>query len=351
MTTQAPTTPALDTLTHSRRQKFKFCPRAHQFAYEMKLRAQRISSALSEGSAFHVGLETYDLTPGTHQEKMAAGRKAIATIYADPPTWCKSDDDMYLWVCSRIKISTLFGLHCEYWINDQLEVVATELDFVTPIVNPDTGAKSRTFNQAGKIDRIVRLHDGRLAVQEYKTTSMDIAPDSDYWSRLQIDSQISGYMMNARAIGYNVETVLYDVTRKPALRPRRATPIEQRKYKKDGTLYANQNEYDETPEDYGRRIYEAVVAEPDKYFRREEIARLDADLIEHQYDVWGDQKAIRHCQTSGIWPRNTGSCFGFGKCEFFDICTTGLSEQVLQGVVPEGFRIADRMHEELDVAG
>lgn len=341
----------LDTLTHSRLQKFKFCPRAHFYAYEMKLRSERVSSALSEGSAYHKGLEAYDLTDGTHNVKKAAGRRAIAEIYDDPPAWCTSDDDMYLWICSGIKISTLFELHCDYWQNQGLEVIATELEFHQPVTNPETGAKSRTFDQSGKIDRIVRLPDGRVAVQEYKTTSMDIAPESDYWSRLKIDSQISGYMINARAIGHDVKTVLYDVTRKPALRPHRATPMESRKYKKDGTLYANQNEYDETPESYGRRIYEAVVSEPERYFRREEIVRLDADLHEHQYDVWGTQKAIRACQQSGTWPRNTGSCFGFGKCEFFEICTSGISEQVLQGVVPEGFRIADRMHEELDTAG
>ena len=50
-------------------------------------------------------------------------------------------------------------------------------------------------------DRIVRLADGRLALQEYKTTTKDTAPGGAYWARLRLDQQVSRYMLAARAEG------------------------------------------------------------------------------------------------------------------------------------------------------
>jgi hypothetical protein len=47
------------------------------------------------------------------------------------------------------------GYHAR-WSGDALEVVAIEREFVAPLVNPTTGAASRTFCLAGKLDAIVR---------------------------------------------------------------------------------------------------------------------------------------------------------------------------------------------------
>jgi hypothetical protein len=84
------------------------------------------------------------------------------------------------------------------WAGARLEVVATEQAFRVPLVNPATGKATPTFELAGKIDGIVRLEDGRLAVKESKTCSEDLGADSDYWRRLRIDHQITLYMLAAR---------------------------------------------------------------------------------------------------------------------------------------------------------
>lgn len=273
----------MDSLTNSRMQCHKTCNRQHLYAYEMLLRPVRTSEPLTDGDAFHAALERYDFAKGCHEEKKAEGLHVIAQKYAEVPTWV---DDVHGWHCRGAKMAVLFSLHCDYWQHQGLEVVATEQSYELPLLNPATGASSRTFSLAGKIDRIVRLADGRLAVQEYKTTSSDIGPEADYWKRLRIDSQISGYVMAARGLGYPVETVLYDVTRKPALRPGKATPEENRKYTKDGRLFCNQRETDESPEHFSRRVYEAVVADPERYFRREEIVYPPSDLALYQRGRW-----------------------------------------------------------------
>ena len=336
-----------DQITNSRAQTYKTCARKHEIAYEMQIRPLRTSDPINKGSAYHLALETYDLAKGNSEHKKQQGMCAIALYYSDVPSWC---DDTHAWECQAQLVAIMFGLHCDYWQNDKLEILATEQNFEIPLINPASGRRSRTFVNAGKIDRIVKLPEdpSRVAVMEYKTTIQEIGPEADYWKRLRIDSQISGYILGARAKGYPAETVLYDVTRWPQLRPKKATPMETRKYTKDGRLYATQRDTDETPHEYGRRIYEAVCAEPDRYFRREEIVRLESDIREHQYDVWGTQAGIRDCQKSGIWPRNTGACLThYGRCDYFDICTSGQYEALKQGVIPQGYRRAETMHEEL----
>ncbi len=70
------------------------------------------------------------------------------------------------------------------------------------------------------IDAIVRLPEGGLALKEVKTASCDFSPAADYWTeRLHLDPHLSIHVLAARELGHPVETVLYEVTCRPALRP------------------------------------------------------------------------------------------------------------------------------------
>ena len=72
---------------------------------------------------------------------------------------------------------------------EEFEVVALEKNFEGPIVNPSTGAASRSFVLAGKVDGIVRIGDDYFLL-EHKTA----APiDADYLERLWTDFQIAIY--------------------------------------------------------------------------------------------------------------------------------------------------------------
>ena len=215
-----------------------------------------------------------------------------------------------------------------------------------PLVNPEPGAPTPGWQLAGKIDRIVELPDGRLALMERKTTSKDFAPGADYWTQLHMDQQLSIYVIAARALGYDVSTVLYDVTRRPALRPLKATPEESRKYTKNGVLYANQREDDETPEEFAARVGADIAARPEHYFARIEIARLEQDLAECQSELWIQQQTIRAMQRSGGWYRNPGSCFEPYACEYLTICRSSN----LETVTPDGWTRIENVHPELSTA-
>jgi PD-(D/E)XK nuclease superfamily len=187
----------------------------------------------------------------------------------------------------------------------------------------------------------------RPFVVEHKTTSEDIAPGSTYWRRLTIDAQIDVYFDGAASLGHACEGVLYDVIRKPQLRPQLATPLERREYRKDGRLYANQRETDESVEDYERRCFEAITSEPDRYYRRATIVRLESERVEAKTDTWQTALAIRDAKHLKIWPRNPDSCVQWSRtCDYFDVCTSVYSIDD-----PLLFKRSEIEHEELGPKG
>lgn len=162
---------------------------------------------------------------------------------------------------------------------------------------------------------------GALVV-EHKTTSLEIGPGSPYWRRLLLDSQISTYLTGARALGHEPDGVLYDVVRKVALRPQRATPVESRKYTKDGRLYAAQRESDETPDEYRERVRAAIAAAPEAHYQRGTVVRLEREVADAARDMWELGRQIRESQLAHRWPRNPDACDSYGQiCPYFDVCT------------------------------
>lgn len=326
------------TLTHSRLSTFRACPRRHELRYEIGIAPEQDETALRIGTAYHAALEAIDL--GRDPE---AAIKELGTL------------DAY----ETAMVAAMVAVHQERWRGDTLEVVATELQFDLPLTNPTTGAATPVWRLAGKIDRIYRLPDGRLAIQDYKTTTEDLSPSSDLWVRLRLDQQMSIYVIAARSLGYDVETILYDVTRRPLQRPQKATPIEERKYTQkasklaDGTirpagsLYAGQRDVDETAAEFAIRIAEAMRSDLAGYFARHEIARLDSDLDETRAEVWAQQLAIRQAQRSGHWYRNPSACVTPYRCPYIPIC----HEAALRhGQIPAGFRKLEDVHPELQSA-
>lgn len=317
----------VELLTHSRRVCASTCLRKHFYRYEVGLVPLKESDALRFGSLYHRALELSDL--GTSDEEVAREtREKAKSAY-------EAEAVLRLWMGHRW-----------YWQNDAFEVVETEKGFEIPIVNPATGGRTPLWRNAGKRDRIVRLSDGRLALQEYKSTSNDIRPGSSYWMKLRVDGQISGYMLAAREEGIDVRSVVYDVSLRPALRPLLATPEESRKFTKDGRLYANQRLENETPEEYGERVGADIAERPDHYFQRIEVARTDDDLREFEQELWDQQKTLAACRSHGRWYRNTAACVGMFVCDYLTIC----AERSIVGrdkEAPLGFRLLEDVHPEL----
>jgi len=86
------------------------------------------------------------------------------------------------------------------WKDESFEVVGVESEFTTPLRNPATGARSRTWQLGGKMD--VRVRRGSLGgFVEHKTATGEIGPGSEYMRRLQLDPQVSIYFEGGAALG------------------------------------------------------------------------------------------------------------------------------------------------------
>ncbi len=343
-------------LTHSRIESFRKCRKRHWYEYELGLRREVDSRALRMGSAYHAGLD--QLKQGQALEMAVATARALYD--ATPPGEYVID-----WEMERETVATMIAGYQWRWQAAGMQLVlATEKEFCLPVVNPETEAASTIWRLAGKIDGIVRLEDGRLAVLEHKLLSENLAADSDWWQRLQMDPQVSLYVYAARQCGYDVATVLYDVGRKPTMKPTPVSLLDElgarvvldakgNRVKTERGVWRQTGDTAKgfilqsrpmTPEEYAAKVADDIGARPDYYFARVEIPRLDQDIEECRREVWEIQKTIRAAQNSGYWFRTVSrdSC---PYCPYFGLCSSKVN--LGDGALPEGFIYVENRHPEL----
>jgi hypothetical protein len=315
-------------VTNSAASCFRGCPRSYQYRYRDLRRPVLSAHALKFGALGHRALEAW--WTKQDEERLDAALYAITFSDAEP-------------VDKAVAIELITGYHFR-WGDVPYNVIAVEKQFNIALINPATQAASRTWTLSGKLDVLVE-RDVLFWIIEHKFVSakMDIRPGSVYWQRLQLDSQISTYYAGASFEGYNVAGCIYDVVHKPGIRPLKATPIENRKYKKDGVLYANQRDTDETIEEYIARLHADITDNPDSYYQRGEVFRNNAEETSAAYDIWQIARNIRECEKSGNWPRNPDYCWKYERaCDYWPVCVGECSIDD-----PIRYRTADTAHEEL----
>lgn len=380
-------------LTHSQLQTLKTCPRKHYLSYVCGLRPVLKSTPLNFGSAFHEGLDAR-ARGATRAEAANVALNNYMRAFTVYEQLASESDLEQFWVDHEI-LRQLFWCYMNRWdcLDKTYKVLASELSFSVPIANPATGETVDGFVLAGKIDKIIELPDGEVVIVEHKTTSSDIDFSNDYFARLRIDLQVSVYILAARALGYPVRHVIYDVIHKPRLQPREltqsetATLLETSVYvtklhpgtepvEIHGGYCVTDGPADEetgfpqlvtvngfpariipgkrgfaireTLEMFGDRLRAVVVDNPEKFFARRVVVRLERDLTEAQHDIYEQTQILQQRLEHGYWSRNDRACVGFGRCQYFSICTEG---QIVtpndNQLIPPGFYIADDVHEEL----
>lgn len=308
----------MELLTASRMTTVLACPRRHYWRYECGLRREESADALRFGSAWHRAMEAM----GDGHPVEVAFDLASAAVDAD-----------------ELAVSTLWGLLAgyvtRYGLDGSVQVLHREVEFQTRIDG------SRTFAAGGKIDGLGQLADGRLCLIEYKTTSAGLDADSDYWLRLRADTQILQYVSAARALGWDIQTVVYDVTRKPSIRPKQVGSGEEK--------------HQETSEEFGQRLYEDTQVRPEFYFCRREVPVLDDDLEEFAdlrvqvgrmiLDRRAQQRRISAATPWRAWPRHVNGMLCPG-CEYAGFC---LQNSVPDLAHPPTGYVVGNAHTELSV--
>ncbi len=368
-----PTVKELPILTASRMTSYRACPRQHYYRYVQGYRPLHEAEPIQFGTNMHLGWEQYWLARMRGESQEA---RFVAAIKAIP-----KDMDPFM----LAKAEAMMIGYTERWDRIEFEVLAVEKEFTHPLINPETGAKSRTFQRGGKMDVVGRLPDKRGAVIEHKTSSEDTEPGSVYRQKLALNGQVSEYFDGGDSIAHElglerIDVCIYDIASKPTLRPYKATPPDERKYKQPktracavckkknappaphfdekagaecsdgvvvtdpgGELYANQRSVDETPKEYFDRCIAAIMAEPNEYYQQVEVVRLEEERQEYLFDVWQFAGLIRESERLGRAPKNTSSCFYHNSaCAFWPVCTK--SAQITD---PYRYRIAGHANEEL----
>lgn len=312
----------LRVLTNSELREARACMRRHKFKYVLRRRPRGNAEPLTFGTLTHAGHEAWMICDGDPSEQFTA---AVEAVRAAAEASRGTDDPVSDYML--VTVEELLRGYAARWSDAPLSTVAVERGFEVPLINPETGHASRTFQLGGKIDSIVRDARGALHVFELKTTGSDIEAGSLYWEKVRaLDTQVSIYLSGARAAGFPVETCIYSVIRKPGIKPLKATPEESRKYTKPtkadpvSRLYANMRETDETPEEYRARVAADIAEKPDRYYARASIVRLEADERDHAFDMWQSAKMLHEAERSGFAPKNSDACGQWGGCAYLPVC-------------------------------
>lgn len=342
-------------LTHSSVAAFKACERRYQFRYELGLEPARDKQALRLGDRFHAGLDEIFTTLD-----MNSAALRVSEMYRNIPAWVT---DLEAWDVERETcLALLAGWYARYVdpkADLSYEVLGSELLFELPLRNPVTGRSTPRWRRAGKIDRVLRENSGgRVVIMEHKTTSETITPDSDYLMRLRIDPQVSQYLTAARELGFKVEGIVYDIIRKPSIRPKAPTKIDLTALYSTGRYcgvelspdeLARASSDRETAAMFGARLVSDMAERPEFYFTRIEVARLEDDLTRFALESWQTQQRIAQASRSRVFLSNPSACLLPYRCAYADLCFAGIHPEAIS-TPPDGYRYAPNPHSELEIA-
>lgn len=121
-------------LTQSAMRAYRSCPRKFQLRYVLRMRPIKKAETLTTGHSIHAALDVFRRTGGD----LDAAKKALET---EDPFMRAKEEAMLLGYAAR-------------W-GKPTGIVAVEQTFRIPLINPETGAPSRTFSLGGRVDAIV----------------------------------------------------------------------------------------------------------------------------------------------------------------------------------------------------
>ena len=244
---------------------FRRCPREHHYRYVERVEPIVPADALVRGRRIHEALANLWTGRDVSLDGLSPADRAMMRAYraVHGPVWSLRD---------RMVANVPF----------RVELVAG----VTLV---------------GELDELGIDAERKEIIVEHKTTSSDVSPGSAYWRDVvTTNSQASAY-----CLAFPRATILWDALRKPTLRQ----------------LQANKSRREpESDEAYEQRCYEQLTSEPENFFARAKIVRLESELEAYKQDV-RDVGNVIWTSWDGKAYRNPDACHTFGRpCDFFDVC-------------------------------
>jgi hypothetical protein len=216
---------------------------------------------------------------------------------------------------SWIHASAIMIAYTKHYPKESFEVIDLEEEFCVPIINPTTGRPSTNMQLRGKIDGLIKMQDGALAILEHKTTSEQLeryvkALWSDFQTRLYCDAY-------GRFTGKGpIKRALFNIIRKSQKRRLKG----------------------ESDEKFLNRLIPSIG------FYREELV-FDPHLLgEIGEQVWELKDNVQTARRKKKWYKNESQCKQWGRmCEYFDLCSSGNSPIVRASLYKD-----KRAHSELN---
>ena len=367
---------------------FKACPMQYYYKYILGLVPDVEHDALRIGTNWHRIQEISSMTPGAQCECVEGGPhvtkecpicegtgvipddlfQAVIRHLNKAYAVCPPSKELEEWDVERITLLYLLFGYQWYYNDEAYEVQALEQNFDEPLRSPKTNRALQTA-LIGKIDRLFSCGNNQF-VHEYKTTSKSLDPDSTYWGHLTLDTQTRLYTLVAQELGLGLCGVLYDVTHKPQIKPKKLTQADSKRFAEDGeycgqTFITAMNQtrspgdYEffkvngvnaevtpgakegtfaikETPDMFGARLLQDIAERPEFYFARREVAHNQADIDAFRWELVNIYTSIRQMKNSGCWWRNEHTCEATFKCPYIDFCYN--HRNIGEDEVPDGFK-------------
>lgn len=369
---------------------FKACPMQYYYKYILGLVPDVEHDALRIGTNWHRIQEISGMEPGsvcecveisphaTKECEICQGTEvvpedlfgAVVRHLNKVYSVCPASKTLEEWDVERTTLLYLLVGYQWYYNDEAYEVLSLEQNFDMPLRSPKSGRALQT-KLIGKIDKLFACASNRF-VQEYKTTSKSLDPDSTYWGHLTLDTQTRLYTLAAQELGLGLCGVLYDVCHKPSIKPKKLSQADSKKFifgeevdgeiihdycgthfntqcgsdlsvisvngvaaevfpgAKEGTFAIK-----ETPEMFGARLLFDIGERPEFYFARREIAHTTTDIDAFRWELMNIYTSIRQMRNSGCWWRNEHTCEATYKCAYIDFCYN--HRDIGEDEVPEGF--------------
>lgn len=307
--------------TYSMWSRFRNCRKACEWRYFKELVPLERNKNLAFGSVIHDALEIWH----GHRDLVRV-LEHLDGAYRERALDEKQLADWHL-------ATAMMTAYAKHYPAEEFKVIALEKTFEGPIINPITGAASRSFSLAGKVDGIIK-QDGLYYLLEHKTAAQI---DAGYLERLWTDFQIILYAWYLeQTMGIYISGVIYNVLVKAKLRQSKGETEVEFETRRAGLIAKSKTgkssakrKMPETDEAFQARLM-TKYQEPGMFHR--EMLYISRDQFkELQAELWELSQAMLDARRKDFFYRNTSNCFQFNRpCAYFQLCRSGDNPNVIE---------------------
>lgn len=333
-------------MTPSRFRCKQKCDRLHWYQYEHGIRARRSAPPLRFGSLIHAATD-----PWWNAHKDRKPKQALDHALDALRTYRPDQMDDFIFTIIEVLVIGYDAMHSPSM--DGVDVLEVEAEYAAPLLGPH-GLSIDGWRSCGKIDVIVSGNNTAVGI-ETKTSAADLSPGAFYWAKLAMDPQLSAYIDGALHLtngrSYKLSRFTYDVLRKPAIKPGKATAeVKLTKGRKCGTkansctgtscercagggykpcgTKANpctdpscercsgtgylvprpnkgQRLTDETLDEYRARLLAKIIETPTTWYHRQRVPRTDQDMKRHRREYVRAALEITEFRAPEDWLQRT----------------------------------------------